>query len=136
MERIGRKALLSRNKKARKLLNASGFWVSNQLVRMRSPVQIWSAAPRKSPKSSDLGDYSLIFATFRGRLKIRNDLLDEETGFLQKILQFFGGHVAIKPLSPNGFRVFWLANILQFTGLIWNRHGQRLRQRGKSFPGP
>jgi hypothetical protein len=39
-------------------------------------------------------------------------------------------------LSPNGFRVFWLANILQFTGLIWNRHGQRLRQRGKSFPGP
>ena len=41
-----------------------------ELVRMRSPVQIWSAAPLKSLKSSDLGDFCYIFATFRGRLRI------------------------------------------------------------------
>ncbi len=35
------------NKKAPKVLNSGTPEVSNQLVRMRSPVQIWVAAPMK-----------------------------------------------------------------------------------------
>jgi hypothetical protein len=76
----------------------------------------------------DLGDFSLIFATFGGRLKIRNDLLAGKIGFLQRVLQFFGGHIIFKPLRPKGFPVFVLANILQFWEIIWNRPGQRLRR--------
>ena len=49
-------------------------------------------------------------------MKIRNDLLAGKTGFLQKILQFFGDYIAFKPLRPNAFRVFSFANILQFAG--------------------
>jgi hypothetical protein len=91
-------------------------------------VQIWPAALRKSPKSMDLGDFSLIFATFWGYLKIRNDLLAGKIGFLQRVLQFFGGHTIFKPLRSKGFPVFVLANILQFLGIIWNRPGQQLRR--------
>ena len=39
------KAMLLRNKKAPKVLNSGTPEVGNQLVRMRSPVQIWVAAP-------------------------------------------------------------------------------------------
>ena len=39
------------NKKAPKVLNSGTSEVSNHLVRMRSPVQIWVAAPTKFLKS-------------------------------------------------------------------------------------
>ena len=57
-----------------------------------------------------------------------NDLLAGKIGFLQRVLQFFGGHIIFKPLRPKGFPVFVLANILQFWEIIWNRPGQRLRR--------
>ena len=101
-ERIGRKTSFSRNKKAQKLLNISGFRVLNQLLRMRSPVQIWIAAPQKPLKSLDLGGFCLIYSTFRGRLKFSNGLVAGGMGFLQKILQFLRGARASKSLRRKG----------------------------------
>ena len=48
MERKGPKSMYLWNKKALKALENSTFRVFKQLVRMRSPVQIWSAAPENS----------------------------------------------------------------------------------------
>ena len=85
---------------------------------MRSPVQIWIAAPQKPLKSLDLGGFCLIYSTFQGRLKFSKDLVAGGMGFLQKILQFLRGSRVSKPLCRNGFRVFCPANTLQLSGLL------------------
>ena len=69
---------------------------------MRSPVQIWIAAPQKPLKSLDLGGFCLIYSTFRGRLKFSKDLVAGGMGFLQKILQFLRGSRTSKPLCRKG----------------------------------
>ncbi len=92
--------------------------VGYQLVRMRSPVQIWIAAPQKPLKSLDLGGFCLIYLTFSGYLKFSKDLVAGKMGFLQKILQFLRGSRGLKPLRRNGFGVFRPANTLQLPGLL------------------
>ena len=52
------------DKKRRKALYSKGWKALRRLVRMRSPVQIWSAAPEQHLKSSDFGCFLLISATF------------------------------------------------------------------------
>ena len=51
-------------KKRRKALYSKGWKALRWLVRMRSPVQIWSAAPEQHLKSSDFGCFLLISAIF------------------------------------------------------------------------
>ena len=79
---------VSRDKNAPKAPESGAPRAWNQLVRMRSPVQIWIAAPQKPLKSLDLGGFCLIYSTFQGRLKFSKDLVAGGMGFLQKILQF------------------------------------------------
>ena len=67
MDRKVSKTMNLRNKKAPKVPNGSTPEVSNHLVRMRSPVQIWVAAPKKPLKSSDLGGFAL-FMQFLGEI--------------------------------------------------------------------
>jgi len=50
MDGKGSKTMPLRNKNAPKVPNSSTSRVSNHLVRMRSPVQIWVAAPEKEVK--------------------------------------------------------------------------------------
>ena len=88
------------------------------MVRMRSPVQIWIAAPQNPLKSLDLGGFCLICLTFLEYLKFSKDLVVEKIGFLQKILQFLRGSRGLKPLRRNGFRVSRPANTLQLPGLL------------------
>jgi len=67
METVERKAPKTThfwNKKAPKALESSTFGAFEQLVRMRSAVQIRPAAPEKHLKSSDFGCFLLLFATF------------------------------------------------------------------------
>ena len=64
MERKAPLPPISRNKKALKAPESGTPRVGNQLVRMRSPVQIWIAAPLKPPKSSDLDGFYLLLETF------------------------------------------------------------------------
>ena len=54
------KTMRLRNKNAPKVLNSGTPEVGNQLVRMRSPVQIWVAAPRKVLKSKGFGTFSFV----------------------------------------------------------------------------
>jgi len=56
----GPKTMFFRNKKAPKVLNCGTPEVVNQLVRMRSPVQIWVAAPAKSLEPQGFGDFSFL----------------------------------------------------------------------------
>ena len=118
MERKASLLPLFRNKNAPKAPDGGVSRVGYQLVRMRSPVQIWIAAPQKPLKSLDLGGFCLICSTFRGRLKFSKDLLAGGMGFLQKILQFLRGSRASKLLCRNGFWVFHPANTLQLPGLL------------------
>jgi len=69
VERIGRKASFFWNKKARKLLNTSGFWFSKQLVRMRS------ATPKNPLKSVDFGGFFVVLGTFFWRVYLCGLLL-------------------------------------------------------------
>ena len=118
MERKAPLPPIFRNKNAPKAPYGGVSRVGNQLVRMRSPVQIWIAAPQKPLKSLDLGGFCLIYSTFQGRLKFSKDLVAGGMGFLQKILQFLRGSRVSKPLCRNGFRVFCPANTLQLSGLL------------------
>ena len=118
MERKARLSLLFQNKNAPKAPNGGISRVENQLVRMRSPVQIWIAAPQKPLKSLDLGGFCLTYLTFLGRLKLSKDLVAGKMGFLQKVLQFLRGSRGLKPLRRNGFGVSCPANTLQLPGLL------------------
>ena len=102
------KTMRLRNKNAPKVLNSGTPEVSNHLVRMRSPVQIWVAAPQKPLKSSDLGGFCFEYAIFWGGLRISKDLVTGKMGFLQNILQFLRSSRSLKPLCHKGFRVLAL----------------------------
>ena len=58
------KTMRLRNKNAPKVLNSGTPEVGNQLVRMRSPVQIWVAAPKGPAFSAEKAGLSLYFSTF------------------------------------------------------------------------
>ena len=118
MERKARLPPIFWNKNAPKAPNGGVSRVGNQLVRMRSPVQIWIAAPQKPLKSLDLGGFCLTYLTFLGRLKLSKDLVAGKMGFLQKVLQFLRGSRGLKPLRRNGFGVSCPANTLQLPGLL------------------
>ena len=67
METVERKAPKTThfwNKKAPKALESSTFGAFEQLVRMRSAVQIRPAAPEIHLKSSDFGCFLLLLETF------------------------------------------------------------------------
>ena len=64
MDRKVPKTMALRNKNAPKVPESGTPEVGNQLVRMRSPVQIWVAAPQKPLKSKGLGGFYFVFATF------------------------------------------------------------------------
>ena len=118
MDRKAPKTMLARNEKVPKAPESGTLRGGNQLVRMRSPVQIWIAAPQKPLKSLDLGGFCLTYLTFLGRLKLSKDLVAGKMGFLQKVLQFLRGSRGLKPLRRNGFGVSCPANTLQLPGLL------------------
>ena len=64
MERKARLSLLVQNKNAPKAPNGGISRVENQLVRMRSPVQIWIAAPQNPLFSAENGGFLFAFSTF------------------------------------------------------------------------
>ena len=53
------KTMRLRNKNAPKVLNSDTPEVSNHLVRMRSPVQIWVAAPEKPVVLQGIAGFSI-----------------------------------------------------------------------------
>ena len=57
MDRKVPKTMALRNKNAPKVPESGTPEVGNQLVRMRSPVQIWVAAPQKSLEPQGFGDF-------------------------------------------------------------------------------
>ncbi|MGN8968467.1 hypothetical protein [Intestinimonas sp. HCP28S3_D6] len=74
METVERKAPKTThfwNKKAPKALESSTFGAFEQLVRMRSPVQIWVAAPKNIRFSDEKRIFSLLFATILDDLNLR-----------------------------------------------------------------
>ena len=63
------KTTLPRNKNAPKAIK-NGVWrTGNQLVRMRSPVQIWVAAPESPVFPAGKAGFFLYFSTFPTDLK-------------------------------------------------------------------
>ena len=58
------KTMRLRNKNAPKVLNSGTPEVSNHLVRMRSPVQIWVAAPENPVFPAGKAGFFLYFSTF------------------------------------------------------------------------
>ena len=59
MDRKVPKTMYLRNKNAPKVLNSGTPEVGNQLVRMRSPVQIWVAAPEKPVVLQGIAGFSI-----------------------------------------------------------------------------
>ena len=55
--------LILLEKKGRKALEYKDWKAPNQLVRMRSPVQIWVAAPQNTRFPGEKRVFSLLFAT-------------------------------------------------------------------------
>ena len=66
MDRKASKTMPLRNKNAPKVLNSGTPEVGNQLVRMRSPVQIWVAAPKSRWNPLILAGFFYISNFFGG----------------------------------------------------------------------
>ena len=64
MDRKVPKTMALRNKNAPKVPESGTPEVGNQLVRMRSPVQIWIAAPQNPLFSDENGGFIFAFSTF------------------------------------------------------------------------
>ena len=98
------------NKKNRKALNHSGLRASNQLVRMRSAVQIRPAAP-KSSKTSVFGDFLLQKVVLRCGSKILTHTVTHVGTSSRSLASPWRAKLApfTVPLFPNATRCAGLA---------------------------